>query len=301
MAVRNAILRKKIQGVMTDLMVKTYTSMVVDSLTSETLDVTLTNIKNTATQQGEKLEVLMGNGDGSISKSISTAVDTAINALKNAEDPLSFESRIAALETFKAGMAQTLSDLETNVKSYTDTKIGAIGETDVKTYVDNVKTALQQSIAGAFHFKGQVDYVDQLPTEGMAQGDVYQVKYNGTSTEAGTFEANKEYAYDGTKWVEMGSIIDLSAYDTAAQQDEKIATAKQGAIDAAAADATSKADAAKAAAIQAASEALNTYKTSNDAALADLNANKGVFYASETDPENMTENDLWAYLIPAEG
>ena len=302
MAVRTAILRKKVQGVLTDLMVKTYTSMVVDAATTKSLDVILTEMQGVATTHGEKLEKLMGNGDGSIAKSISTAVETAINALKNADDPQSFESRIAALETFKAGMADTLAALKTEVNTYTDNRIGDIGETTVKAYIDTVKTNLQQSIAGAFHFKGTVDYVDQLPTEGMAQGDVYQVKYNGTSAEAGTFEANKEYAYDGTSWVEMGSVIDLSAYSTTAQVDEKIATAKQAAIDAAAADATSKANKAKDDAIAAAGEALNAYKTSNDAALAALDANKGVTYASETEPENMTENDLWIQLLPvAEG
>ena len=40
---------------------------------------------------------------------------------------------------------------------------------------------------------------DKLPTSGVKAGDVYQV-------------GEKEYAYDGDSWVELGFNIDLSSY-----------------------------------------------------------------------------------------
>lgn len=302
MAIRQAILRKKISGVLTDLMVKTYTAMVVDATSGESLDVTLEGIKALAAEHTQTLNNLIGSGTGSIGDQITAAVNALETSLKNAEDPTSFESRIAALEAWRTSMTQTLADLKTEVNTYTNNRIGDIGEQTVKAYVDAVESSLQQSIAGAFHFKGAVDYVDLLPTEGVAQGDVYQVKYLGTSEAPDTHEANVEYAWDGEKWVELGSVIDLRAYSTTAQVDEKIATAKQGAIDTAAADATAKANAAQAAAEATAAAALLEYKTTNDAAVAELGNSKGTFYASETEPENLTENDLWACLLPiAEG
>ena len=53
---------------------------------------------------------------------------------------------------------------------------------------------------GAFHFRGEKASYDELVAlENKAIGDVYQV-------------ADKEYAWDGTKWVELGFNIDLSEY-----------------------------------------------------------------------------------------
>lgn len=53
---------------------------------------------------------------------------------------------------------------------------------------------------GAFHFRGEKASYDELVAlENKAIGDVYQV-------------ADKEYAWDGSKWVELGFNIDLSEY-----------------------------------------------------------------------------------------
>ena len=86
--------------------------------------------------------------------------------------------------------------------------------TDVytKTEADNLLNAKADASAvytkeeannlfgGAFHFRGEKASYDELVAlENKAIGDVYQV-------------ADKEYAWDGSKWVELGFNIDLSEY-----------------------------------------------------------------------------------------
>lgn len=86
--------------------------------------------------------------------------------------------------------------------------------TDVytKTEADNLLNAKADASAvytkeeannlfgGAFHFRGEKASYDELVAlENKAIGDVYQV-------------ADKEYAWDGAKWVELGFNIDLSEY-----------------------------------------------------------------------------------------
>ena len=53
-------------------------------------------------------------------------------------------------------------------------------------------------VAGTFHFRGEKSAYNQLPTNAK-EGDVWQV-------------GDKEYAWDGDSWVELGFNVDLSAY-----------------------------------------------------------------------------------------
>lgn len=81
------------------------------------------------------------------------------------------------------------------------------------------KTEINNLVSGAFHFMGVADSFDgtdiiingQKVTD-MKNGDVYQVD-------------DKEYVYDGSKWIELGFDIDLSAYalKTEVASDIKIA------------------------------------------------------------------------------
>jgi hypothetical protein len=79
------------------------------------------------------------------------------------------------------------------------TTLAGYGITDSYT-----KTEVNGMVAGTFTFKGSKNSLDELNalTE-KETGDVYQV-------------ADKEYAYNGTEWVELGFNIDLSAYATTA-------------------------------------------------------------------------------------
>lgn len=111
------------------------------------------------------------------------------------------------------GLNQTVETLGTRTEAL-ETTVGNAERGLVKD-VNDVKTNLttnyynkgevDQKVAGAFHFKGKAHkfeggkiYTDESTAlEGMKEGDVYQVN-------------DKEYAYSGTEWVELGFNIDLS-------------------------------------------------------------------------------------------
>ena len=69
--------------------------------------------------------------------------------------------------------------------------------------------ALSATTFGAFHFVGTVASAAELPADAN-NGDVYQV-------------GNHEYAYNGTEWVDLGDLIDLSEYKTGDQIEGMIA------------------------------------------------------------------------------
>ena len=73
------------------------------------------------------------------------------------------------------------------------TTIAGYGITDAYT-----KTEVDGMVAGTFHFRGEKSAYNQLPTDAK-EGDVWQV-------------GDKEYAWDGDSWVELGFNVDLSAY-----------------------------------------------------------------------------------------
>ena len=60
---------------------------------------------------------------------------------------------------------------------------------------ENIDTQLE-SFGKAFKFKGEVDKIDELPTDAQ-EGDVYQLD-------------DMEYAWNGTEWVKLGFNIDIS-------------------------------------------------------------------------------------------
>lgn len=95
---------------------------------------------------------------------------------------------------------------------------------EIKNNLDNNyynKNEINNLVSGAFHFKGTADSFDgndiiingQKLTD-MQNGDVYQV-------------GDKEYVYDGSKWVELGFNVDLSAYALKTDVSKDIKTAKK--------------------------------------------------------------------------
>ena len=102
-----------------------------------------------------------------------------------------------------SGLVKQVNDLSTNLST---------------NYYD--KEAVDGLISGAFHFKGAADsydgtniVIDGEPLTGMKTGDVYQV-------------GDKEYVYDGTKWIELGFNIDLSNYALKTYVDSAVSGAK---------------------------------------------------------------------------
>lgn len=74
------------------------------------------------------------------------------------------------------------------------------------------KQEIDGKLAGAFHFKGSVASVAELP-ENAQQGDVYNDETTGAN-----------FAFDGTQWDKLSETIDLSVFYTKTQVDGKFAT-----------------------------------------------------------------------------
>ena len=92
----------------------------------------------------------------------------------------------------------TVSGLADTVGQHT-TQISALEEKVKDTYT---KDEVDQKVAGAFHFKGEQESLDALNAlTDKKNGDVYQI-------------GDKEYAYNGTAWVELGFNINLEGYVT---------------------------------------------------------------------------------------
>ena len=162
--------------------------------------------------------------DGSIEwkafdTSTTDGLTESVNQLKG--QMTAAEGEIDALQgtvgNASSGLVKQVNDLSTNLST---------------NYYD--KEAVDGLISGAFHFKGAADsydgtdiIIDSEPVTGMKTGDVYQV-------------GDKEYVYDGTKWIELGFNIDLSNYALKTYVDTAVSGAKtelQGYADQAEADA----------------------------------------------------------------
>ena len=132
-----------------------------------------------------------------------TQVDNLLNAKANASDvttALAGKASISSVETLEetlTGKIDNKADKSTTLAGY------GIENAYTKTEVDGM-------VAGTFHFRGEQDSYDSLPTDAK-EGDVWQV-------------GEKEYAWDGNDWVELGFNIDLSAYATSADVAKDYAT-----------------------------------------------------------------------------
>lgn len=73
---------------------------------------------------------------------------------------------------------------------------GKANSSDVYT-----KTEINSMLAGAMNYKGTKATVAALPSTGNAQGDVWHVTADGG-----------EYAWNGSEWEPLGSVVDLSGY-----------------------------------------------------------------------------------------
>ena len=151
------------------------------------------------------------------------------------------------------------------------------------------KTEIDGMVAGAFHFKGSIA-AENLPTEGMKAGDVYNITTNTGKIKDihnNVMKPGDNVVYvdangdDPAGWDTLSGVVDLSAYYTSAQVDELLkayvtTTVLNGKVDELN---TAIADAKKAGtdAAAAAQAAQTTADTANSAAAAaQTTANKGV-------------------------
>lgn len=78
--------------------------------------------------------------------------------------------------------------------------------------IDLSKYALKSDLTAVLVWKGTVATFEALPTDAK-KGDVYHVEAKSA-----------EYAFDGTEWQELGSIVDLSDYYNKKAIDDKVKT-----------------------------------------------------------------------------
>ena len=121
-------------------------------------------------------------------------VDDIADALYGTEGENPVPGLIEQVETLDGEIDAVAKDLADNYYKKS--------ETYTKTEVDGL-------VSGVFHFEGVKDSYDALPIEGNTKGDVYQV-------------GDKEYAWNGTEWVELGFVVDLSGYYTKTEVDGEV-------------------------------------------------------------------------------
>lgn len=89
-------------------------------------------------------------------------------------------------------------------------------KTKLATYPENYSTVtalIDSKVASVYKYKGTVATEAELPDSDQVVGDVYHVT-----------EKSKEFVWDGTKWEELGGIVDLSGYYTKTETDGAIDT-----------------------------------------------------------------------------
>lgn len=79
----------------------------------------------------------------------------------------------------------------------------------VQGKVDLSPYAKKTDISTAFRYRGSVDAYSDLPINGMAVGDVYNVVAADT---ANNIKAGDNVAWNGNSWDNLSGIVDLSAY-----------------------------------------------------------------------------------------
>lgn len=95
----------------------------------------------------------------------------------------------------------------------------ATSNSDTVTVANKIATidlsayALKTDITAVMKFKGTKTSDELAAITGMEIGDVYQIVSGGTGT---AYNVGSEYAYNGSTWVELGPVIDLSGYATTA-------------------------------------------------------------------------------------
>ena len=156
-----------------------------DVYTSTYIDTELAKKANSADLKALASKDKVSKSD--LDSNLSSELDAkATTATMNSE--LAKKADKTAVETLESTLTGKINEKAT--KATTLAGYG-IGDAYTKTEVDGM-------VAGTFHFRGEKSAYNQLPTNAK-EGDVWQV-------------GDKEYAWNGTSWVELGFNVDLSAY-----------------------------------------------------------------------------------------
>ena len=115
-----------------------------------------------------------------------------------------------------AGNAEQIEVVD-NLESEASDK--ALSAKQGKVLMGEIST-LAGKLAGVYTYKGSVAKYENLPTEGLTAGDVYNVEEAHEGNAAGT-----NYAWTGTEWDALAGIVDLSNYYNKKEVDDAISAA----------------------------------------------------------------------------
>lgn len=127
-------------------------------------------------------------------------------------------------------------------------KLGFLTDLSAYSTTSQVQQMIDGALSGMYSFRGETDSLDKVV--GPNRGDVYIVPQKNGS--------KKQFAWDGSKWVEISTNVDLSAYARTDDVNTAINTAKNDVVKIAALDATTKANTAQAAAEKAVNDLKGT-------------------------------------------
>lgn len=223
---------------------------------------------------------IMVNEDGVISlkgfaeaQSGAQLVKTAGGLAWQIPDTTTVEGLGSAVDSLRADMTAAqgdISDLEAAVGSSSD-PANAEGSLFARVAQHTADIfALEGKVAGVFHFKGAAPDGQLAKVENPQVGDVYTV-------------GEKEYAYSGSEWVELGFTTDLSAYSTTEQMNAAIGAAKG--------EANTYADGKASAALTDAKSYADGLKTTLDGDIDAVEAKLGAVPADKTVKEYVDEAD----------
>lgn len=136
----------------------------------------------------EDLEEAVGTGG-----SVDSKIQTAIQGLDSSVTATSNQAISAVTITDGKITASSKVTIPTNTNELTN---GAGFQT-----ASDVSTAINNALSAAMTYKGTKATVAELPSTGNKTGDVWHVTADGG-----------EYAWSGTAWEELGSVMDLSDY-----------------------------------------------------------------------------------------
>lgn len=147
-------------------------------------------------------------------KPIGVITISDIESAKDADVP-----NVGAVKTYvaaqvAAGVANKVDKVEGKQLSTEDYTTAE--KTKLATYPENYSTVtalIDSKVASVYKYKGTVNTEAELPEADQVVGDVYHV-----------VEKSKEFVWDGTKWEELGGIVDLSDYYTKSEVDSAIDT-----------------------------------------------------------------------------
>ena len=183
------------------------------SRTGEAIDQNTSALTAETTARSNADTALSGRLD-TVEAAVPTKVDKVTGSSLVADTEISKLSEYPAYATVQAAIEEKQTAAQVSA---------AIAEVIADYYTGTqVDTKIASAVASVFKYMGALSDYSDLPASdaaGLAIGHVYHVGTKDNKT------VNAEYAWNGSAWEELGSIIDLSAYYTAAQVDSAISAA----------------------------------------------------------------------------